>query len=286
MFRYLRTIRDHRQLVADFVRRDLRARYVGSSMGFFWSVVFPIINLIVFTFVFRMILNARWSDFQDGTTVAVIMLMGIVIWSAFAESMSRCTNSLVENSNLIQKVVFPAEVLPTYMVISSLINMLISFPVVLAAVIWLGYVDPITDPAVLAKMAEAGDPGFNLGPSLVVLPLLLLLQGLLTAGLGMFFAAFNLFWRDTFHLMGVALTVWMFATPIFYPALAVERKGFGWLLDLNPMHWLIDSYRRIGLNGQWPEWSRLGMLALVSMLLLHLGSSFFRSQKNRFPDLL
>ena len=100
------TLSQNRRLLKDFVLRDLKARYVGSSMGFFWSVIFPIINLFVFMFVFRLVLNARFSDKQGPEEVALIMLAGIVVWSAFAETISRSTNALVENSNLIQKVVF------------------------------------------------------------------------------------------------------------------------------------------------------------------------------------
>ena len=142
MFELLRSLVRHRRLLKDFVVRDLKARYVGSTMGFFWSVVFPIINLFVYMFVFRLVLNARWSDSQGALEVAIVMLAGIVVWSAFAETISRSTNTLVDNANLIQKVVFPAEVLPTYLTISSLINMCIGLPVVMGAVLWFGHLSP------------------------------------------------------------------------------------------------------------------------------------------------
>lgn len=286
MISFLRTVSQNRKLLANLVVRDLRARYVGSSMGFFWSVIFPIINLVIFTFVFKVILNARWADHQNGETVAMIMLMGIVVWAAFAESMSRCTNSLVENSNLIQKVVFPSEVLPVFIVISSLINMIISMPVLFIGMAVLIYIFPETHPEALARMKAAGDDGFQFGFALVFLPFLIGLQALFTTGLGLFFAAFNLYWRDTFHLMGVALTVWMFTTPIFYPAAAVESKGYGFLLIINPMHWLIDLYREVVLYGHWPDPLMLGLMLVVSSIVLALGAAFFRHQKHRFPDLL
>ena len=122
--------------------RDLKARYVGSSMGFFWSVVFPIINLFVYLFVFRVVLNTRWSDKQGATEVALVMLAGIVVWAAFAETISRSTNTLVENQNLIQKVVFPSEVLPVYLTISAIVNMCIGLPVVLLCTVWLAFGSP------------------------------------------------------------------------------------------------------------------------------------------------
>ncbi|MDE0913952.1 MAG: ABC transporter permease, partial [Planctomycetota bacterium] len=129
-----RSLLQHRGLLRDFVVRDLKARYVGSAMGFFWSVLFPIVNLAVYMFVFRLVLNARWSDRQGAYEVALIMLAGIVVWASFAETLSRTTNCLVDNANLIKKVVFPAEILPWYLTASSMINMTIGLPVVLGCV--------------------------------------------------------------------------------------------------------------------------------------------------------
>ena len=136
----------NRRLLSDLVSRDLRARYVGSSMGFFWSVLFPVINLAVYMFVFRIVLKMRWSDQQGTAEVSMLMLAGILVWHAFAESTSRMTNALVENQNLIQKVVFPSEVLPVYLVISSLVNMLIGLVIALFAVGYFAYVRPEARP--------------------------------------------------------------------------------------------------------------------------------------------
>ena len=421
----MRSLLRHRRLIRDFVARDLRARYVGSTMGFFWSVVFPIINLAVFMFVFRLILKARWGDRQGPAEVALVMLAGIVVWAAFAETLSRSTNTLVDNANLIQKVVFPSEILPVYLAISSLINMLIGMPVVLVCIGWFSMVStPKTflvyptevvegehrreqvrlreqDPAYAvlveltrgarkrvhvpfelsgtaergvdyllqadevviphgdirvrlmitplrdalqerdetivieltgatgARLARPGELGIHcarrleitlvdgppddspppptapalvfeptpersapgslpldLGPTLIVLPLLLALQGVFTVGLGFLLATLNVFLRDTFHLVGVAITVWMFSTPIFYPPFMVQSAGFGWMLELNPMHWLIESYRAVLLYDNWPSPLLVAKFALAALVTLALGSAFFSAQKSKFPDLL
>lgn len=287
------TLHKNRRLLKDFVLRDLKARYVGSSMGFFWSVVFPIINLFVYMFVFRLVLNMRWGDKQGASEVALIMLAGIIVWSGFAETISRTTNSLVENSNLIQKVVFPSEVLPVYLALSSLVNMCIGLPVVMLGVAWFAYVSPDVETAALLQTTPLPIPAaqpevhpLGLGLPLVFLPVLFLLQGMFTVGLGYLLSTLNLFLRDTYHLVGVGVTVWMFATPIFYPDFLVREKGFGWILELNPMYWLIEAYRDVLCYGTWPEWALLGRFALVSVVLVFLGWSFFKAQKPRFPDLL
>lgn len=281
MLELFRSLKRNRRLLTDLVGRDLRARYVGSSMGFFWSVIFPIVNLVVYMFVFSVVLDARWNANQAKEETALLMLGGIIVWQAFAESVSRMTNTLVENQNLIQKVVFPSEVLPPYLVLSSLINMLIGTGITLLGVLWFAYLHPLTyDPAAPPLHVLC------LSWSLCSLPVLMLLQAVFTLGLGYFFAALNLFLRDIYHVMGVALQVWMFLTPIFYPAKKVVDAKMEWVLAANPMYWLIDSYRNALLYGMWPKLPVVVQFAAVALLVFLGGSTFFMRQKPRFPDLL
>ena len=296
----IRTIKDlyaHRRLLREFVVRDLKARYVGSSMGFFWSVIFPLLNLAVYFFVFRLIMEVRFGDKMSPEASAMWMLAGITVWTAFAETVSRSTNCLVENSNLIQKVVFPSEVLPAYLTISSLINMMIGIPLVLLGVGFFilqgdagGFVETASLAAVDGQIIDPGpDRTLKWGISMALLPVLMLAQGVFTLGLGYFLSALNLFLRDTYHLVGVLVTFWMFGTPIFYPVQLVEhaRGGqFAFILDINPMHWLIESYREVLLFGSWPPLHFIAPFVGVAFITFGLGSSFFRSQKDRFPDLL
>ena len=290
MLAITRSLFAQKRLLKDLVVRDLKARYVGSSMGFFWSVVFPILNLFVYMFVFKTVLNMRWSDFSSNGEVPLIMLVGILIWVAFSETVSRTTNCLVENANLIQKVVFPSEVLPIYLTGSSLVNMTLGILVAMLGVVWYAYIDPThIDWEAARANVEPGEPlprVLGLSWSLFAIPVLYVFQAIFTIGLGYLLATLNLLLRDTYHLVGVFLTVWMFGTPIFYPALMVENAGFGWILNLNPMYWLIDSYRDILIYGDWPRLSFVLPFAAVAVLTFALGAAFFRSQKDRFPDLL
>lgn len=248
-------------------------------MGFFWSVIFPIINLFVYLFVFTVVLDARWDAAQPKEVTALLMLSGIIVWQAFAESTSRMTNTLVENQNLIQKVVFPSEVLPVYLVISSMINMLIGTAIAVLGVVWFAFVNPLhVDPLVTRP------PG--LGISVVWLPVMWFMQSVFMLGVGYFLSALNLFVRDVYHLIGVALTVWMFMTPIFYPAKKVVDVGMNWVLVANPMYWLVDSYRRILVYGAWPGPEQLAAFGIVALVVFTLGTTFFMRQKPRFPDLL
>lgn len=299
MFGTIRDLIAHRRLLREFVVRDLKARYVGSSMGFFWSVIFPLLNLAVYFIVFRLIMEVRFGDKMSPEASAMWMLAGITVWTAFAETVSRSTNCLVENTNLIQKVVFPSEVLPAFLTVSSLINMLIGIPLVLLGVGFFilkgdtaGFVEVETASLAMVDV-QIMDPGpdrtLRWGWSMVCLPLLMLGQGIFTLGLGYFLSTLNLFLRDTYHLVGVLVTFWMFATPIFYPVQLVEqaRDGqFAFILLINPMHWLIESYREVLLFGSWPQLHLIGPFLLVALFTFAAGATFFRSQKARFPDLL
>ncbi|MDZ4774861.1 MAG: ABC transporter permease [Planctomycetota bacterium] len=287
MLELVRSLRKNQRLLTDLVKRDLRARYVASSMGFFWSVIFPLLNLFVYMFVFTFVLKSRWRLDMPNQESAVLMLAGIIVWQAFAETISRSTNTLVENQNLIQKVVFPSEVLPTYLVTSALINMLIGIAITLLAVGWFAWVDPpapIEVPEGYVASVRHKPLGFSF--TLISLPLLVILQALFTLGYGYFLAALNLFVRDVYHLIGVALTVWMFMTPIFYPPSLVQEAGLEWILKINPMYWLIDSYRDVLVYGLWPKPQVVGTFGVVAIVLFSLGSLFFMRQKPRFPDLL
>lgn len=287
MLALVRSLEKNRRLLTDLVKRDLRARYVASSMGFFWSVIFPLLNLFVYMVVFTLVLKGRWRLDMPNQESAVLMLAGIIVWQAFAETISRSTNTLVENQNLIQKVVFPSEVLPTYLASSALINMLIGILITLAAVGWFAWVDPpgaVETPEGYVSTVRHKAMGFSL--SLISLPLLVILQALFTLGFGYLLSTLNLFLRDVYHLIGVALTVWMFMTPIFYPPSLVVDAKLTWVLQINPMYWLIDSYRDVLVYGLWPKPQVLAYFAAVSVALFSLGSLFFMRQKPRFPDLL
>jgi homopolymeric O-antigen transport system permease protein len=144
----------------------------------------------------------------------------------------------------------------------------------------------VVQPAAAEDIISVPHKVLALGGALLWLPLLFLLQGIFTVGLGYFLSAFNLILRDTYHVIGVVVMVWMFSTPIFYPPYQVMDSGWGWLLQANPMYWLIDSYREVLLFNTAPNLALLARFALVACVVFGVGASFFQSQRDRFPDLL
>lgn len=325
MLELLRNLARQKRLLRELVLRDLKARYVGSSMGFFWSVLYPFIMLGIYSFVFRIVLKTRFYDQASPGETILVMFAGILVWVSFSETIARCTNSLVENANLIQKVVFPSEVLAPSLAASSLVNMSIGLPLVLLGVLWVGYLgghgsvqEALVEPAARVQLASLdAEPAVGLraeaqnppeprnprlaysdheqhpdqprtiafGPAIVCVPFLLALQMVFAVGLGYLLSAFNLLVRDTVHLIGVFTTVWMFSTPIFYSPQLIPPK-FHWVLVINPMHWLISSYRDALVYGAWPNPGLVLAFAAAATFTLWVGSRFFMAQKARFPDLL
>lgn len=298
-----RSLADHRRLLFDFVRRDLYSRYAGSSLGFFWSVLHPLANLAIYMFVFQVVLKARWADNMSPAEVSLMMFTGFLAWSSFAETLQRATTCMQSHSNLIQKVVFPAEVLPTYLSISALVSLLVGLPILFAAKTV--YADVLTGYAqaraasIEIAVLRGNDPLVAVGPeltwgwALICLPLLIALQWVFATGVALLMSTLNVLVRDVQHLIGLILTVWMFATPIFYPArLLRDAKSMlgpvhpSLALELNPMYWLIDSYQRVLLYSQWPQWDLLARFVIVSLVVYALGARFLMREKRGFADLL
>jgi lipopolysaccharide transport system permease protein len=289
MIRLIQSLRRHAPLVRNFVDKDLRGRYVGSTVGFFWSLVNPLLSLATYTFVFSFVLESRWSSQQPVAQVVLMMYLGIVTWGCHAEILSRCTGTLVENGNLIKKVVFPSEVLPSYIAVSALFNMLIGLVFVLLGVLVFGYVSPLADPTPAGWTPAPGEQPFQplrLGASVLCLPVLMARHLGFSVGLGFLLSTLNLIVRDVGHFASAFLTIWMFGTPIFYPEAMVRERGFGWVVDANPMAWVVDSYRSVLLFGAWPESLALAKLALVAVVALWAGTRFFFKNQHRFADFL
>jgi lipopolysaccharide transport system permease protein len=254
----------HRGTIEAFVRRDIRGRYVTSVMGLSWAIIQPIALLLLYTFVFSTILKIRFG--ASGTTAgfAAYLFCGMLPWLAFAEGVTRSTSVILEQAPLIKKVVFPSEILPAYVVVSALVMEFVGLAALLAGV------------GVFSR---------GLGWPLLLLPLVIVLQFLFTMGLGWLLASLNVFLRDVGQLLGLALTLWVFVTPIFYPAELMPAR-FRWLLDLNPMFYVVQAYRDLVLEQRLPVPAHLAALAGMAFSAFVGGYWFFRRSKHAFVDIL
>ena len=251
-------------LVQSFAIKDVRMRYVGSLMGFFWTVVHPVLELLTYTFVFTVILQVRFEEHYSMGSNALFLFCGMVPWLTLSESLSRCTNVVRENSHLMRKVLFPPSVLCSYIVLSETFNQCIRFVLLFIAALIVG--EGLT---------------FHV---LIIVPVLFL-QVLFTLGLSMFLATTQVFFKDTLHLLSPILMIWLFITPIFYPA-HLFPKMFAPLLMLNPLAHLVGIYRELVLNHRLPHWGSVVIFGTCAIVFFLLGSFVFHRHSKRFADLV
>lgn len=211
----------HRGLIRSLVARELKARYRGSVLGFFWSFVNPLLLLSIYSFVFTEILQNR----DDVQPYSLFMFCGLLPWTWFSSSLNEAAGSLISGSNLIKKVLFPAEVLPIVSVLANMVHFCLGLLILAAFFIGFRYTPDWTD--------------------LVWFPLVVLIQLIFTTGLALALSALTVHFRDIRDLLSNLLTFWFFATPIIYDYRGANVQSWKWLFNLNPFFHLSVSYQEI-----------------------------------------
>lgn len=243
----------YRALIQSLVARELKARYRGSVLGFFWSFVNPLLLLLVYTFVFTVVLPAAHPP--DLQPFALFMFCGILPWTWFSSSLLEASNVLIAGGNLIRKVLFPAEVLPIVTVLAGLVHFCFGLPILAAFLIY--YRVPLV----------ASD--------LLWFPVILLIQLVLTLGLALLVSALTVHFRDVRDLLANLLTLWFFATPIIYALSQVPDWVRRWL-NLNPFTHLAVSYQEVLFrSGPFTQWPRLLAVGAASLVVLAGGYVVF-----------
>lgn len=256
----------HRRLIARMTRREVLGRYQGSLLGLAWSFFNPLLMLAVYTFVFSVVFKARWGEPQDGGRVgfALILFVGMIIHGIFAEVVNRAPGLLPGNPNLVRKVVFPLEILPAVSLGAAGFHALVSLGVL-----------------TLAFVAAYGPPP----PTSLYLPLVLAPLLLLTLGTAWAFASLGVFVRDIGQGVGIATTVLLFLSPVFYPASALPPEYRPWL-EANPLGFIIEQARAVLFWGRAPDWPRLGLHLFGAAAVAQLGFAWFQKTRKGFADVL
>lgn len=253
-----------RELIGLMVHRDFVGRYRGSLLGAFWPVINPLGHLLLYTFLFSIILKVRLGNDASTSNFALYLMAGLLPWGCLSESLSRATSAITESPNLVKRVVFPLETLPLVLVISAFLSEMVAFAILLvAASIMLGKVHA----------------------TLVYLPLVVVSQFLFTMGLSWMLASLGVFIRDFRHIMSLALSAWMYATPIVYPASALPQP-LHFLLWLNPVAGIVLDYRRVLLEGKPPDWAMFAVYTTVAVCTCAFGRAFFLRTKASFADVM
>jgi ABC-type polysaccharide/polyol phosphate export permease len=243
----------YRALIQSLVARELKARYRGSVLGFFWSFVNPLLLLLIYTFIFTVVMpGVRGSGLEP---FSLFMFCGILPWTWFSSSLLESSNVLIAGGNLIRKVLFPAEVLPIVTVLAGLVHFLFGLPIL--AAFFLYYRVPLTT------------------TDLLWLPLVIAIQLILTLGLALMVSALTVHFRDLRDLLANLMTLWFFATPIVYP-LSQAPERVRRLLNLNPFTHLAAAYQQVlFVPGPFEQWPRLLAIGAASVVVLVLGYAVF-----------
>jgi ABC-type polysaccharide/polyol phosphate export permease len=251
VLQHLRALVRYRGLIQTLVARDLKARYRGSVLGFFWSFINPLLLLLIYSFVFTTVLpGAHPAEMQP---YALFMFCGILPWTWFSASLIESSNVLISGGNLIKKVLFPAEVLPVVTVLANMVHFFLGLPILAGFLIY--YQRPLD----LLELAW--------------FPVIVLVQLVLTTGLALLLSALTVHFRDLKDILSNLLTFWFFATPIIYPMQAAP-PGMRWALNLNPMSHMAIAYQEVlfypGPFGHW-RW----MVAMAAgAIVVFLGGYF------------
>ena len=262
MLKNLLALIRYRGLIQTLVVRDLKARYRGSVLGFFWSFFNPLLLLLIYTFVFTKVMVGIHPEEME--PYALFMFCGILPWTWFSSSLIESSNTLIAGGNLIKKVLFPAEVLPMVTVLANMVHFFLGLPIM--AVFLIYYQRPL-DPL-----------------ELLWFPVIVLIQLVLTTGLALFLSALTVHFRDLKDLLGNLLTLWFFATPIIYP-MQLAPEDLRWMLNLNPFTHLVISYQEVlffpGPHGHW-RW--LLALGAVSVMVFLAGYFVFDRLRDSFAE--
>ncbi len=235
-------------------------------MGLAWSFFNPLLMLTVYTFVFSVVFKAKWGASLNGSRgeFAVILFAGMIIFNIFSECINRAPNLMIANTNYVKKVVFPLEIIPLIALGNALFHALISFSILL-----------------IAQLIIMGEiPWTILALPIVLIPFIAALMGVCWI-----LAAAGVYMRDLSQLMGIATTVLMFTSPLFFPISALP-EALQPYLSLNPLAYFIEETRAVIVFGELPSLKNFILASVLSLVVLECGFTFFQKTRKGFADVL
>ncbi|GAB4246830.1 MAG: ABC transporter permease [Acidobacteriota bacterium] len=257
-------LKEHRVLLGELVRRDIRTRYTGSLLGLFWSVLNPLLQLALYTLVFSVFLKVKLGDGASHARFAEYLFCALLPWTGLQEAWTRGTRGFLDHANLIKKTRFPLELIPLSLALSALVHQVVATAVFVPVLAWRGTLE---------------------WTFLVWLPLLLVVELLMMLGGGLLLGVLNVFVRDTAHVVGVLFMFLFWGTPIVYPKSSVPEPFLS-VLELNPLTHMVDAFRYSFFGENPPEPWGIIYWAAASLLLLVLGLRLLRQTRAEVLDLV
>ncbi|MFZ2153311.1 MAG: ABC transporter permease [Microgenomates group bacterium] len=250
-----------RELLWQMVGREIKARYKQSILGYFWVILNPLAQMLVMSFAFSIIMRIP-TNAAGNIPYSIFLFVGLLPWTLFSNSLSFSCSSLVNSASLITKIYFPRTILVIATILAKIIDFIFALTILIIYMVI--YQIPIN---------------FNI---LWIFPIFII-QQIFTLGLSLFIAAANLLYRDIQYLLNLLLVLWMYLTPVIYPADIVPDK-YRFVFQLNPMAVIINAYRQTVLGGGTPNISSLVIALILSVFMLFIGLSYFKSREKIFAD--
>ena len=252
----IKNLYGYREFLKTNVKKDIRGKYKGSFLGILWSFVNPLLMTLVYAIVFPFILKSNQPNYVTFIVIAVLP------WNWFTTAISQGTFCVLANAGIIKKVYFPREILPISVALSGIVNYFISIPIILLFLLFSGI-------------------GFSW--YILFLPIIAIVQFLLILGIIFITSAINVYVRDAEYIINFCVTMLFYATPVLYSTSLFPEK-FRWILYLNPMTTVINSYRDILFYQQLPDLKMFGFVLVEAILLVTVGIAVFKKLEKGFAE--
>ena len=247
----------YREMLINMVRRELRGKYKGSILGFLWTFINPLLQLVVYTIVFSNSMRMGVSNYE------IFLFVALIPWMFFSTSVLSGAGSIIYNQSLVTKIYFPREILPLSVVTSNFINMIYCSVIVLAVVLF-----------------------YHMNLNLEVwfmLPVIAFIEYILVIGIVLIVSALTVYFRDLEHILGIIIMAWQFLTPVMYPESFVPSQ-YQAILYLNPMTPIIISFRDVLYYGKMPVVENLVYAFLWSLIIFICGFLLFGKLQKDFAE--
>ncbi len=258
MVNVFKNLYNYRELLKTNVKKEIRGKYKNSFLGVLWSFLNPLLQIAVYAIVFPLILRNTQENY------VIFLCCGLIPWTFFSTAITRSAFTMIENGNILKKVYFPREILPISVVTSEAVNFLISTIIILAFVLC---------------------SGLGITKYVLLYPLIFVAQYLLLLAISFIVSSICVYIRDLQHFIGVFLQLLFYATPIVYAPDSIP-ENFKWILNLNPMTYIINAYRDIFYNQTMPDVKAIFILICVVIVAIVIGYLIFNKLQKRFAEQL
>lgn len=260
----LRALWLHRDLVWQLTKREVLGRYRGASFGLAWSIITPFVMLAIYSFAFGTVMQGRWPGAPEDASFPLVLFVGLIVHGFFAECLTRAPTLVTNHPNFVKRVVFPLQVLPWPMVLSASFHLVMNL-------------------LVFCLLRLAMDGVFT--PGVLLLPLVMLPLAVLCMGIAWALAALGVYLRDIAQVVGLVATAALFLSSAVTPPQIVSPR-FRWVIQANPISFIIDQARAVSLWNAAPDWMGLTLYLSVALCVAYAGWALFQYTRRGFADVI